>query len=261
MKRTRFYTIALSLTLLLFSGIVSRAQLVGTSITPCTQTALINTNTASGNVQLVAAPLATGGNLTYLNGQFATNPTVGNRTGPSVHICSIEYHIHQSASAVTYGLVSSLGTGVVSGTYTSGGTIVGSSTQTCNVTFSNNGIVGGTATVALTGTNTIAGSTALTIVNAGYGATSAPTTATLSNGTATCSGTATVATVITPCAGVGAAVTTLTPAYEGVASTVQDRQVVYTAEAAIGAPPLNAVCVNLSGAPTGSQFFATYAIY
>jgi hypothetical protein len=58
-------------------------------------------------------------------------------------------------------------------------------------------LVGATGTVTLTGSNTIAAGTHLTITNSGFGATAAPTTATLSNGTATCSGTASVITSLT----------------------------------------------------------------
>lgn len=78
---------------------------------------------------------------------------------------------------------------VPEGQYTSGGTITGTSGQTCSLAFLGGGA--GTATVALTGTNVIAAGTALTSFSGGtYNP--APTTATLSNGTATCSGTATV---------------------------------------------------------------------
>ena len=73
--------------------------------------------------------------------------------------------------------------------YLSGGTITGSSTQTCNVGTFNGGGSGATATVALTGTNTIAAGTAFTMTAAGSGYTSIPTTAVLTSGTATCSGT------------------------------------------------------------------------
>jgi hypothetical protein len=55
---------------------------------------------------------------------------------------------------------------------------------------------GAAATVALTGTNTIAGGTALVVTAAGSGYTSAPTSSTAGNGTATCSGTAVIATAI-----------------------------------------------------------------
>lgn len=88
-------------------------------------------------------------------------------------------------------------TGMASGTYTSGGSITGSAGQTCALSsFNGAGGTGATATVALTGTNTIAGGTALTITNTGSGFTAASTTATLGNGTATCSGTATITTVL-----------------------------------------------------------------
>lgn len=80
---------------------------------------------------------------------------------------------------------------VVSGTYTSGGTITGSTGNTCILDLG-----GATATVALTGTNTISGGTALTITAGGQGYSSSPTSATLVNGTAVCSGTATVSTTL-----------------------------------------------------------------
>jgi hypothetical protein len=86
-------------------------------------------------------------------------------------------------------------TGVASGTYTSGGTITGTTGQTCTLASFNDSSTA-TATVALTGTNTIASATALTITARGGGATAAPTTATLGSGTATCSGTATISTVL-----------------------------------------------------------------
>ena len=81
-------------------------------------------------------------------------------------------------------------------TYTSGGTITGSAGQTCDLSgFS--GVTNATATVTLTGQNKIASGTHLNVTNSGYGGTTAPTTATLSNGTATCSGVATVITALT----------------------------------------------------------------
>jgi hypothetical protein len=81
---------------------------------------------------------------------------------------------------------------IISADFVSGGSITGTEGQTCNLSGFNNGVSGATATVALTGTNSIASGTPLVITAGGTGATSAPTTATLSNGTATCSGTATV---------------------------------------------------------------------
>jgi hypothetical protein len=77
--------------------------------------------------------------------------------------------------------------------YISGGSITGSAGQTCVVNSFNNGLTGASATVTLTGANTIASGTQFSISATGSGAISPPTTATLSSGTATCSGTATVA--------------------------------------------------------------------
>jgi hypothetical protein len=87
--------------------------------------------------------------------------------------------------------------GLKSGTYTSGGSISGSATQTCTLTAMGS-VTGATATVALTGTNTIAGGTAIVVTNTGQGTdtVTAPTSGTLGNGTATCSGTATISTVL-----------------------------------------------------------------
>jgi hypothetical protein len=80
-----------------------------------------------------------------------------------------------------------------SGTYTSGITgETGSAATTCILTFTD----GSTATVPLTGTNAIAGATALTITHQGTGFSTPPTTATVSAGTATgCTGTVVLATV------------------------------------------------------------------
>lgn len=87
---------------------------------------------------------------------------------------------------------------VSTATYTSGGTITGTVGQTCNATFPG-GTPSGTGSIALTGTNIIAGGTSFAITPPGVGHyATAPTTATLSNGTASCSGTATVVTVLSP---------------------------------------------------------------
>jgi hypothetical protein len=82
---------------------------------------------------------------------------------------------------------------IASGTVTSvSGTITGTAGETCTLGSFNNGSNGATATVALTGDNTIASGSPLTITAGGVDATAAPTTAMLSDGTATCSGTASV---------------------------------------------------------------------
>ena len=90
---------------------------------------------------------------------------------------------------------------ISNGTYTSGGSITGSSGQSCNLTFATpSGGVAATAKVYLTGSNVIAGGTQLIFTPSTMGSkyTSAPTTATFSSGTATCSGSPTLATSIYP---------------------------------------------------------------
>ncbi|HUI83511.1 MAG TPA: hypothetical protein VL240_04765, partial [Candidatus Binatia bacterium] len=103
---------------------------------------------------------------------------------------------NSSIVANSAGIESTFSASTNSPTYTSGGTIRGSTGQTCNLS-SFNGVNGAMATVALTGSNTIASGTHLTITSPGSGATVPPTTAALSNGTATCSGTANVITALT----------------------------------------------------------------
>jgi hypothetical protein len=99
-------------------------------------------------------------------------------------------------AASSAGIVSTYSATTLTPTYTSGGTITGSSGQTCALTAFT-GVTNATGTVTLTSQNKIASGTQLTITSPGYGATVAPTTATLGNGTATCSGTAIVQTEIT----------------------------------------------------------------
>jgi hypothetical protein len=87
--------------------------------------------------------------------------------------------------------------GALTGTnYVSGGTISGTEGQTCNLTGFNNGSVGATATVTLTGSNAIASGTPLLVTAGGTGATAPPTQASLSSGTATCSGTVLLSQVV-----------------------------------------------------------------
>ena len=83
--------------------------------------------------------------------------------------------------------------GFGAGTYTSGGSISGTTGQTCTLSSFNGGGSGATGTVALTGASTIAGGTGLNMITFGSGYTTSPTSATLGSGTATCSGTATIA--------------------------------------------------------------------
>ena len=117
---------------------------------------------------------------------------------PSVSDTSLSGEITSNGLARTAGTVtySSTASDLGSGSYSSGGTISGSSGQTCTLSSFNSSCSGSTATVALTGSNTIASGTALTVTAAGTSCTSAPSSATLGSGTATCSGTASVSTAL-----------------------------------------------------------------
>ncbi len=101
-----------------------------------------------------------------------------------------------AAASLTPIVISASGA-LLSGTYTSGITTTGTVGQTCLLTALNGAGSAATASVALTGTNAIAGGTALVITAAGSGYASAPTSSTASAGTAAaCSGTAVIATVV-----------------------------------------------------------------
>ena len=150
-------------------------------------------------------PMTTLGDLIYggsspaegsparLAGNTTALPLCLIETGDGVNATAPVWSACPSQSTVTYYLQNSV---LSSGTYTSGGSITGTVGQTCTLTAFNGGGSGATATVALTGSNVIAGGTAITVTAAGTQYTSAPTSATLGNGTATCSGTATIATVL-----------------------------------------------------------------
>ena len=104
----------------------------------------------------------------------------------TIATCVANNQVTLTAAAPTVtGIVTSL-------TYLSGITVTGTVGQTCALTLFNNGWTGGTGTVTLTATNTIAANTGIQITAQGSAASPAPTSATAGNGTATCSGTATV---------------------------------------------------------------------
>ena len=87
-------------------------------------------------------------------------------------------------------------TGVLSGTYTSGLTVTGYEGETCLLTFTGGSGSGATATLYLTGPNTIYSGEPFLVSAPGTGYASAPTSASVTSGTASCTGTATVSSVI-----------------------------------------------------------------
>ena len=119
-----------------------------------------------------------GGQTITVSGITSSTSTPVQRSYP---FCNVTVYVSGSLS-------------VGAGSYTSDGSISGSAGQTCALTLTG----GATATVPLTGADTIASGTPLTILDPGSGYSSAPITGTFSNGTATCSGTPKVATTLTP---------------------------------------------------------------
>ena len=152
-----------------------------------------------------------------------------------------------SIAATSSGIVSTFSSTSNTPVYLSGGTITGAKGDTCNLTDFN-GVIGATATVTLTGKNTIDNGTHLTITAPGYGATVAPTSATLSNGTATCSGTAAVQTSIT--SGV------MTAQQPGATSLIASVSGVNSPGAAYITCPVASIAVHQSGG-SGTSFSLT----
>lgn len=158
---------------------------------------------------------------------------------------------------------------IQSAQFVSGGSITGSTGQTCTLSGFNNGSSGATATVALTGANTIGSFTPLTITAGGSGATAAPTTATLSSGTATCSGTATVNSAIYLINGTAGQTCTLNGFNSGTgatatvalsdANTIASGTALTIAAGGVGAtvPPTSATLSNGTATCTGTAAVTT----
>ena len=99
---------------------------------------------------------------------------------------------NEGSGATTPPTTATLGNGTASCSGTAN--VITQLTTSSGLGFS---VIGAAATVALTSANTIASGTHLTVTASGYGATTPPTTALLTNGSATCSGTANVITSLT----------------------------------------------------------------
>src|SRR5271157_3342138 len=165
---------------------------------PCDITSTVGPITFGSNDLTVAANSA-GINPTYSAAtQTPTYISGGAITGSKGQTCNLSDFGVGGSSGIepTYSPVTN------SPTYTSGGTIIGSQGQTCGLSDFD-GVTGATATVTLTATNLIASGTHLIITSEGSGASTPPTTAMLSNGTASCSGTANVITALTVVSGSG----------------------------------------------------------
>ena len=193
------------------SGCVTMGQMVTTSASAFNTSDPGCSPVAPCDITSTVGPIAIGTNdptiVAYSSGIEPTfssttdSPTYtsgGTITGSSGQTCNLSNFAVGNASGIdpTFSLATN------SPTYTSGGAITGSAGQTCSLS-NFNGVTGATASVALTGTNTIASGTHLTITSEGSGGITPPTTATLGNGTATCSGTANVITALINNTGLG----------------------------------------------------------
>ena len=193
------------------SGCVTMGQMVTTSASafntsapgcspasPCDITSTVGPITIGSNDPTVVA-YSSGVEPTYSSTTNSPTYTSGGTiTGSSGQTCNLSNFAAGNASGIdpTYSVATN------SPTYTSGGTITGNAGQTCGLS-NFNGVTGATATVTLTGTNTIASGAHLIITSEGSGGITPPTTATLGNGTATCSGTASVITALINNTGLG----------------------------------------------------------
>ena len=113
---------------------------------------------------------------------------LGNHSGSLIPVAS-SYTGAPVSSAPTIAAYGYNATGVAWGQVVSGINATGFAGQTCLLTSFNNSSTA-TATVYLTGVNTIDPNTPIHVTASGSGATAAPTTASAGSGTATCSGTA-----------------------------------------------------------------------
>ena len=122
----------------------------------------------------------------------AATTTTNNGAGPFTVTLVSGTPFDASGAKFTSGQTIAITTNAIySATYTGGSpTLAGAAGQTCTASFPGGS---GTATIALTGTNAIAGGTAFNVTFGGSEYTYPPTSAVLSTGTATCSGTVTIA--------------------------------------------------------------------
>ena len=222
---------------------------------PCDITSTVGPITVASNDLAVVANSA-GIEATY--SAATTSPTYtsgGTITGSKGQTCNLS----NFGIGGTSGIDPTYSPATNSPTYTSGGTITGSAGQTCSLS-NFNGVSGATATVILTGTNTIASGTHLTVTAEGTGATTPPTTATLSNGTASCSGTATVITALTPISGVGLGVigAAATVALTGTNTIASGTQLTVTASGyGATSPPTTATLSNGTAQCSGTANLIT----
>lgn len=150
------------------------------------------------------------------------------------------------------------GASLAGGTYTSGITTTGTTGQTCKITITS-GSVNAVVSVNLTGTNTIAGGTALLVLGGSAGVfTSAPTAGAASAGSATaCSGTATIATTITLPGSITRTASSY-PATQPVAFDIQGNGGASTTQSVCRELDISTTAVTTYGTAAMAQFCGQY---
>ncbi len=227
-----------------------------TSAPGCSQSSPCDITSTVGPITVSSNDLTIVGNSAGIEGTYSSltnSPTYqsgGTITGTNGQTCNLSNFAVGGSSGIDPTYSSATNTP----TYTGGGSIIGSAGQTCNLS-NFNGVIGATATVALTDVDTIAAGTRLIITAEGYGATAAPTTAILGNGSASCSGTATVATALTSISGVGLGVVgaTATVALTGTNTIATGTRLTVTASGyGATAPPTTATLSNGTATCSGT---------
>jgi Bacterial Ig-like domain (group 2) len=197
------------------NGCISMGQVVpvsasafSTSAPGCSQSAPCDITNTVGPITIDSNDLTVVANSSGIEPTYSsttTSPTYtsgGTITGSKGQTCNLSNFTVGGIGGIDP-IFSSL---TDSPTYTSGGVIIGTAGQTCNLSNFNNDVSSATAILTLTGTNTIATGTQLSITAEGSGGTAPPTTAMLTNGTASCSGTANVITQLNSTVGTGLSV-------------------------------------------------------
>ena len=159
---------------------------IATVTTPLVSGAGSSTTGVAGSTCILTPVGGTGAQIT------ATITTGGSLTGATLVINSAGYGLSSAPTTATVTSGTATCSGSVSITSTLGAPAFGGA-GTCILSFTGGGGSGALGQVTLAAGGVLAAASPVSVVAAGSGYTSVPTSATLSNGTATCSGTATVA--------------------------------------------------------------------
>jgi hypothetical protein len=223
--------------------------------------------TVGGGGSVTGALYLSGGTITGTAGQTCNVSNFNN--GASGASATLQLTGSNAVAAGTALIMVSGGSGATApptqatlsnGSATCSGTIqlsqiVGLRGQYCYLTNFNNGSSGATATVTLTGTNTIAGGSPLAITDGGMGATSAPTQALLTSGTAHCAGQAALSSVaLTPVPSCSSAIGTLSfQVGDSAIATINPTTNVITAQQ----PGTTAVTATIAQSSSAAGYFST----